>query len=96
MIHLIRTVFRMDNALILRVQIDWSGSSELSLYNLSRHDEAIRCHNRAMERNPYYRTAFCNRACSKVKEGNIYDALAGLPVLFSLSDYTYLRIISTN
>ena len=54
------------------------------------------CHNRAMERNPYYRTAFCNRACSKVKEGNIYDALAGLPVLFSLSDNTYLRIISTN
>jgi tetratricopeptide (TPR) repeat protein len=63
----------MDN--ILPVQIDWSGSSELSLYDL-RHDEAIRCHNRAIEINPYYRTAFCNKACSKVKEGNIYDALA--------------------
>ena len=50
MIYLIRTGFRMDNALILGVQIDWSGSSELSLYNLSRHDEAIRCHNKSIDK----------------------------------------------
>jgi tetratricopeptide (TPR) repeat protein len=62
-------------ALIQSLALNNKGSA---LYNLGKYKEAIECYDNSLEIDPKYVDAWYNRACSKVRKGDIDDGLTDL------------------